>query len=96
MKEIKCYTCKYKNLDPVPEDLPCVDCWNEMDYVSYEPKTIEELKQILKDKKKIFSDWMDTNEEEMPDEIEKLVYEGETIVMEIIRLELNKNRKDKI
>jgi len=36
IKEIKCYTCKYRNLDPVPEDLPCVDCWNEMNYVNYE------------------------------------------------------------
>jgi len=89
MKEIKCYTCKNRNLDPVPDDLPCVDCWNEMDYVNYESKTLEELKKDLEDNRLIILDWLNSGRE-CDDEMEKLIFGSEAIVMKIIKLELNK------
>ena len=82
MKEIKCYTCKNKNLDPVPDDLPCVDCWNELSYVNYEPETLEKLKKEFDDKKWDLLDWL--NSARKPDdELMKLTDEMEAILKEI-------------
>ncbi len=82
MKEIKCYTCKSRNLDPVPEDLPCVDCWNEMDYVNYEPKTTEELKKQFEDRRWDLLDWLNSARE-IDDEVLTISDEMESILNEL-------------
>jgi len=82
MKEIKCYTCKNKNLDPVPDDLPCVDCWNELSYVNYESETLEKLKKEFDDKKWELLDWLNSARDP-DDELMKLTDEMEAILKEI-------------